>query len=49
MLLINNARSPTGATLTREQQAGVVEVCRSAGCHLFSDEMYRLLELDPGV
>ena len=31
------------------EQAEIVQVVRDAGCHLFSDEMYRLLEFAEGA
>lgn len=37
------ACSPTGALLSHGDWLELIEVIKSAGCHLFSDEMYRLL------
>jgi aspartate/methionine/tyrosine aminotransferase len=46
LLVVNFPHSPTGAHITREQQARIVELCGSRGVRLFSDEVYRQLELD---
>lgn len=46
LLLINYPHNPTGAVLTRQQQQDLVDLARSHGIWIFSDEVYRLLELD---
>lgn len=46
LLSINFPNNPTGAILPREDLNRLVEVCRKHGIYLFSDEVYRLLELD---
>lgn len=47
-VIINFPHNPTGATMTGEEFAAVVEAVRERGAYLFSDEMYRLLELEEG-
>lgn len=47
LLVINFPHNPTGALLTREQQQALVQLARKHGIWIFSDEVYRLLELDP--
>ncbi len=46
LVVMNFPHNPTGKTLTREQHAEVVEMCKQKECYLFGDEMYRLLEYD---
>lgn len=46
LLLINFPHNPTGTLLTYEQQAELVKLARQHGIWIFSDEVYRLLELD---
>ena len=46
LVVVNFPHNPTGKTLTQEQHSSVLEMCKSKGCHLFSDEMYRLLEYE---
>ena len=48
VVAVNFPHNPTGKTLTRAQHADLVSACERKGCHLFSDEMYRLLEYDEG-
>ena len=48
VVVVNFPHNPTGKTLTRAQHADLVSACERKGCHLFSDEMYRLLEYDEG-
>eukprot|EP00798_Chlamydomonas_sp_ICE-L_P016671 gene16671-22927_t len=45
MLIVNTPHNPTGFQFSKEAWQGVVGIARSIGCYLFSDEMYRLLEL----
>jgi aspartate/methionine/tyrosine aminotransferase len=49
MLVINFPHNPTGYSLSRRELDSVVELARKNGLYLFSDEMYRLLEYDPGT
>jgi len=46
LVVMNFPHNPTGKTLTREQHAEVVGLCRQKQCYLFGDEMYRLLEYE---
>lgn len=46
VIVINFPHSPTGAQLSPEQFARVVDLAELHGIHLFSDEVYRLLEHD---
>ena len=47
LIYINFPHNPTGAMLSATAQRRVVELADSCGAHLFSDEVYRGLELDP--
>ena len=47
LLVVNFPHNPTGALLSPSQWASVVDLARQAGCYLFSDEVYRLLEYHP--
>ena len=49
MLVINFPHNPTGYTLSRGELDSVMGLARKHGLHLFSDEMYRLLEYDPAT
>jgi aspartate/methionine/tyrosine aminotransferase len=46
LVSINFPNNPTGAILPEEDLKGLIELCRNHGIYLFSDEVYRLLELD---
>jgi aspartate/methionine/tyrosine aminotransferase len=46
VIVINFPHSPTGAQLSTEQFARLVAIAELHGVHLFSDEVYRLLEHD---
>ena len=46
--MVNFPHNPTGALPSRTEFAAVVEGAVAAGARVFSDEMYRLLERDPG-
>ncbi|MCP4330902.1 MAG: aminotransferase class I/II-fold pyridoxal phosphate-dependent enzyme [Alphaproteobacteria bacterium] len=46
---INFPNNPTGAILDRERFDALVELCRTHGLYLFSDEVYRLVERDPAL
>lgn len=48
LLLINYPHNPTGAMLSHVQQHQLVELARKHNLWLFSDEVYRYLELDAG-
>ncbi|MEB8386004.1 aminotransferase class I/II-fold pyridoxal phosphate-dependent enzyme [Rhodobacteraceae bacterium KMM 6894] len=47
LVSINFPNNPTGAIPTRAAFDALVALCRKRGVWLFSDEVYRLLELDP--
>jgi aspartate/methionine/tyrosine aminotransferase len=47
LISINFPNNPTGKILARETFDAMVEICRSRGIWLFSDEVYRLIERDP--
>jgi aspartate/methionine/tyrosine aminotransferase len=47
LVILNAPHNPTGALPTREEFDAIVGLCRKAGAVLFSDEVYRGLELDP--
>jgi aspartate/methionine/tyrosine aminotransferase len=44
-VVINSPHNPTGAVLTRDRFDAVVKFCRARGLWLFSDEVYRGLEI----
>lgn len=46
LLSINAPNNPTGATLRPETYRTVIDLCRKHGLWLFSDEVFRGLELD---
>lgn len=46
-IVVNFPHSPTGALLDRRSYAELVRIAEEHGAVLFSDEVYRLLELDP--
>lgn len=45
LLLINYPHNPTGALLTKEEQAALINLARAHNIWIFSDEVYRMLEL----
>jgi aspartate/methionine/tyrosine aminotransferase len=47
MVVINFPHNPTGALPTPAEHGGLMAAAAEAGAHVFSDEMYRLLEADP--
>jgi aspartate/methionine/tyrosine aminotransferase len=49
MISINFPNNPTGKIIPRSSLDAIVEVCRSRGIWLFSDEVYRLIERDPAL
>lgn len=44
---VNFPNNPTGTVIDGEQWARLAQICDERGIHLFSDEVYRGLELDP--
>jgi len=49
LISINFPNNPTGKVISRATLDSIVEICRSRGLWLFSDEAYRLLERDPAI
>ena len=49
LIVINFPHNPTGAYITCEQLNEIVEIARSCGAYLYSDEMYRELIIKDGV
>ncbi|MBF0258368.1 MAG: aminotransferase class I/II-fold pyridoxal phosphate-dependent enzyme [Desulfamplus sp.] len=49
MIIINFPHNPTGHTLSHSDFNAVVELAAKRGIYIFSDEMYRLLEIDPTI
>ncbi|MCX5788664.1 MAG: aminotransferase class I/II-fold pyridoxal phosphate-dependent enzyme [Elusimicrobia bacterium] len=47
LVVVNFPHNPTGCLPARKDFERIVELVRARGVHLFSDEMYRFLELDP--
>jgi aspartate/methionine/tyrosine aminotransferase len=49
LISINFPNNPTGKIIPRAALDEIVEICRSRGIWLFSDEVYRLIERDPAL
>ena len=49
MLVINFPHNPTGHTLARGELETIIQLAREHDLYVFSDEMYRLLEPEPGI
>ncbi len=49
LISINFPNNPTGKIIPRASFDEIVELCRSRGIWLFSDEVYRLIERDPAL
>src|SRR5208337_4695074 len=49
LISINFPNNPTGKIISRAQLDAIVDLCRSRGIWLFSDEVYRLIERDPSL
>ena len=49
LIIINFPHNPTGAYITPTQQEQIVEIARSCGAYIYSDEMYRELIVGEGV
>jgi aspartate/methionine/tyrosine aminotransferase len=47
LLIVNFPHNPTGALPSAEEFRAIMALARERGVRVFSDEMYRLLELDP--
>ena len=48
-IYINFPHNPTGKILERDRFDALVALCRLHGIYLLSDEVYRLIERDPGL
>lgn len=48
LLVVNFPHNPTGYLLSRSELEAIVDLARRYNLYLFSDEMYRLLEYEPG-
>lgn len=48
LIVVNFPHNPTGALPDRETFEALIDLARESGVYLFSDEVYRFLELDPG-
>lgn len=46
LLILNYPHNPTGAILSKEVFEGLIALARKAGAYIFSDEVYRYLEID---
>src|SRR5277367_1591095 len=49
LISINFPNNPTGKIIPRATFDAIIEICRSRGIWLFSDEVYRLIERDPSL
>ena len=49
LLVVNFPHNPTGYLPSRSELNTIIEIARRSGLHVFSDEMYRLLEYDGGI
>jgi aspartate/methionine/tyrosine aminotransferase len=47
LILVNFPHNPTGFLPSQAQWAEIRQIAAQAGCYLFSDEVYRLLEYEP--
>lgn len=47
VLVVNFPHNPTGALITKDTQLALIELARKQGLWIFSDEVYRLLEVNP--
>jgi len=47
LLVVNFPHNPTGSLPSANDWRRIVAICAERGIRIFSDEMYRLLELDP--
>ncbi|MFK7801090.1 MAG: aminotransferase class I/II-fold pyridoxal phosphate-dependent enzyme [Anaerolineae bacterium] len=46
MFIMNFPNNPTGAVMPKGDLDGLIEICREHNLYLFSDEVFRLMELD---
>ncbi|MBI4130285.1 aminotransferase class I/II-fold pyridoxal phosphate-dependent enzyme [Candidatus Roizmanbacteria bacterium] len=47
LIVMNFPHNPTGSLASKEDYQQIVTIAKKNNVHLFSDEMYRLLEFDP--
>ena len=47
LIVINFPHNPTGHIISRDELDHIVAKAQSCGAYIFSDEMYRMLEVDP--
>ncbi|TVQ77030.1 MAG: aminotransferase class I/II-fold pyridoxal phosphate-dependent enzyme [Bradymonadales bacterium] len=48
LVVINSPNNPTGHLLSKDDFSSLIQILRKRGVMLFSDEVYRLSEYDPG-
>lgn len=46
VLILNYPHNPTGSLLDREVFHGMIDLARKHGCYIFSDEVYRYMEVN---
>ena len=49
LISINFPNNPTGAVMDKNSFGELVDICRFRGIYLFSDEVYRMVELDASI
>ncbi len=49
LIIINFPHNPTGAYISREELMEIVDIARSCGAYIYSDEMYRDLIIDSSI
>jgi aspartate/methionine/tyrosine aminotransferase len=49
LICVNNPNNPTGSVMDRSTLSGIVEIARSVGAWIHSDEVYRFLPHDPSA
>ncbi len=49
LISINFPNNPTGAVMDQRSFIELVDICRFRGIYLFSDEVYRMVELDSSI
>jgi len=49
LISVNFPNNPTGKIISRALLDSIIEICRSRGIWLFSDEVYRLIEREPAL
>lgn len=47
LIIVNFPHNPTGSLASKEDYQRIVDIAKKNNVHLFSDEMYRFLELSP--